>query len=89
MNRQIIKYGAALAAAMFALSSCHWHSYDNHVRYVEQPARPVVVHRVDPKPKLHKPKRHHKAPKHVKRQAPAPKHVRAPQPAPPAGPHRR
>lgn len=89
MNKQIIKYGAALVAAMFALSSCHWHSHDNGVRYVEHSARPVVVHHVDHKPKLHKPKKHYKAPKHVKRHVPAPKHRHDRKPMPPGVPHRR
>ena len=86
MNKQIIKYGAALVAAMFALSSCHWHNYDHGVRYVEHPvhhAQPVVVHHVDHKPKHHKPK------KHVKRHAPAPKHKHNSKPVFHKGPHHR
>lgn len=63
-----------MVAAMFALSSCHWYSYDDGVRYVEHPSRTVVVHHVDHKPAPPKPKRHHKAPKkHVKHHAPAPR----------------
>lgn len=68
MNKQIIKYGAALVAAMFALSSCHWYNYDHGVHYVDHPSHPVVVHHVDHQP------RHHKPVKHVKHYAPAPKH---------------
>lgn len=83
MNKQIIKYGAALMAAMFALSSCHWHNYDHGVRYVEHPSHPVVVHHVDHQPKHHKPK------KHVKRHAPAPKHKHNSKPVFHKGPHHR
>lgn len=90
MNKEIIKYSAVALASLFTLASCHWHSHDNGVRYVERPGHPVVVHHVDQKPKHHKAKKkHYKEPKHVKRHTPARKQHRDRKPVPPPGPYRR
>lgn len=90
MNKEIIKYSAVALASLFTLASCHWHSHDNGVRYVERPGHPLVVHHVDQKPKHHKAKKkHYKEPKHVKRHYPVQKKRHNSKPVPPPGPYRR